>query len=171
VTARKQNVLQDAAAAAAFAEAGEHDTARRIMARAKAPRKILVIGREDYFSSILCEYALGMAKRLDFELVALNISTVPLSMPADRRAEAIALFQENARRNVVVLQEEAEKYGIVFTHLMEIGEQDTVVATLHARVPGLRYVLIEPDPQLVQKAKGRVAIPVFDLGTYQGMSP
>ena len=168
VTEQRQNVLQDTAVAAAFAEAGEHETARIMIDKAAGNRKVLVVGRADSFSEGLVEYSLGMAKRLDFEIVAVNITDAPLSLSVDKREEAIELFRQNSMKNVTALKELAEKNGVQFSHVVEIGHQDEVVDTLHAKYPGMRYVLTEPDSEVVKKANGKVDIPVFDLGAYQG---
>lgn len=168
VEERKKNTLQDAAMAAAFAEAGEHETARSMLDQAADNRKILTIGRADNFSVELAEYSLGMAKRLGFEIVALNVTDAPLSLPAEKRAEAAELFRQDSIKNVSALKEMAEKSGVQFSHVVEIGQQDEVINTLHAKYPGMRYVLTEPDAALIQKSNGKVDIPVFDLGTYQG---
>ena len=168
VKERKKSVLQDTAAAVAFAEAGEHETARSIIQKQSEPRKILVIGREEHFSEKLVDYSVSMAKRLDFEIVALNITAAPLSMPADKSQEAALLFHSQSLENVDALAKHAQENGVGFIHLVEIGRQDEVVEKLHAKYPNMRYVLTEPDPDVTQKAQGKISIPVFDLGSYQG---
>jgi len=165
---RKQNAFQDAAVAAAFAEAGEHDTARSMIDKSKGRNTILVIGREDCFSERLAAYAVEMAKRLDFKLMAVNITDAPLSLAAERKQEAIAEFEKSCLVNCSSLNEKAADAGIQLSHLMEIGIQDEIVEKLHTQFPGMRYVLTEPDPEVARKAKDDVSIPVFDLGSYQG---
>ena len=167
VAKSKSSMLESAATAVAFAEAGEYETARSIITPIKQTRKILVIGHEDGFSARLSDYALDMAKRLDFELVALNVTSVPLSLSGDKREAAITTFIEGAQRSGAELEEKAAARNIVFTHRIEIGAQEAVVEKLHNEDCGLRYVLTEPDPEVADKRRNRVAIPVFDLGCYQ----
>lgn len=163
-------MLQDAATAAAFAEAGEHETARSITTAARQTRKILVIGNGESFSQELSRYALDMAKRLDFELVALNVTSAPLDLTGAAREEAIATFKTQAANNIAAMQAEAASGGIAFTHKIEIAEQDNAVEKLHAENAGLRYVLTEPDPEMMKKADNKVSIPVFDLASYQSLA-
>jgi hypothetical protein len=170
VAKSKTSMFQDAATAVAFAEAGEHETARCIITPQKQIRKILVIGHEDGFSERLSDYALDMAKRLDFELVALNVTSMPLSLSGAEREAAIAVFIEAAQRSAALLRDKAAANNIVFTHRVEIAPQEEVVGKLHSEDSGLRYVLTEPDPEVAQKQKDRVAIPVFDLGCYQSVA-
>lgn len=166
VAERKQNVLQDTAAAVAFAEAGEHDTARSMLDKSTGSKTVLVIGREDSFSELLTEYSLGMAQRLGFEILALNVTDAPLAVAAAKREEAAELFRHKSNENVSALRAQAAEKGISFAHLVEIGSQDAVVEKLHAKYPGMRYVLTEPDPEVAQNLQGRIEIPVFDLSSY-----
>ena len=168
VEEQKQTVFQDSAAAAAFAEAGEHATARTMIDKSLGSSKILVIGKEERFSEILVKYSFDMATRLDFELLMLNVTDAPLSLPKDRREEVTTHFQNKCSQNFNTLHEQAEQAGVPISHLIEIGELDNVVHKLQTQFPGMRYVLTEPDPEAVQRATGPVSIPVFDLGSYQG---
>lgn len=164
VTKREQNALSDMAAAA-FAEAGEHEMAREMLKKPAGKKTILVIGHEDKFSRELIDYSLDMAKRLDFEIMALNVTDAPLSLPAVQREEAIDFFEKNSMKNCTSLQERAERNGLVFNHVVRIGDQDEVVDTLHEQCPNMRYVLTEPDQEVFKKSEGRADIPVFALGS------
>lgn len=167
VEEQKQTVLQDSAAAAAFAEAGEHATARAMLDKSKGNRNILVVASEDRFSDVLFNYSLDMAQRLDFELLMLNVTDAPLSLAQARQEEEINLFRNKSRQNFVELQARAEQAGVAVNHLVEIGDLDDVVHKLQLQFPGMRYVLTEPDPVVAKKAEGPVTIPVFDLGCFQ----
>lgn len=168
VAERKQNTLQETAAAIAFAEAGEHATALDMMNQAASGKTILAIGREDTFSPLLSDYALDMAQRLGFEVLALNIMPAPLTLTAAKREEETELFRKNSSNNIADIQQKAAARGVAFAHLVEIGDQDTVVDKLHAKFPGMRYVLTDPDPEISQSVQGKVSIPVFDLSSYHG---
>ncbi len=167
VAKRRTSPLRDAAVAAAFAEAGEHETARSLAVPVRQRRKILVIGHREGFSEQLSRYALDMAGRLDFELVALNVTSAPLALAPDEREAAVAAFKESAVQNSTRLRQQAASAGIVFTHLAEVADQDELVERLHAKDPGLRYVLTEPDPAVARRPRGRISIPVFGLGSFQ----
>jgi hypothetical protein len=158
VEEQKQTVFQDSAAAAAFAEAGEHATARAMIDKTKGNRNILVVASGVCFSEELFCYSIDMAKRLDFELLMLNV--------ADKKEEA--RFQDKCQQNFTPLQERAQKAGVSMSHRIEIGELDDVVHMLKTQFPGMRYVLTEPDPEMVQCAADSVTIPVFDLSCFQG---
>jgi len=168
VEEQKLTVFQDAAAAAAFAEAGEHATARAMLDKTKGKRNILVVASGDRFSDVLFNYSLDMAKRLDFELLMLNVSDAPLSLSEARKEEETTRFLNESQQNFNALQERAQQAGVLMNHLIEIGELDDVVHKLKSQFPGMRYVLTEPDPEMMQCAANSVTIPVFDLGCFQG---
>ena len=167
VEEQRQTVFQDSAAAAAFAEAGEHETARTMIDKTKGNRNILVVASEERFSEVLFNYSLDMAKRLDFELLMLNVTNAPLSLPEARKEEETTRFLNASQQNFIAVQDRAEQAGVPVNHRIEIGELDDVVHTLKIQFPGMRYVLTEPDPEVVQRATGSVTIPVFDLNCYQ----
>ena len=170
VEEQKQTVFQDSAAAAAFAEAGEHTTARSMIDKTKGNRNILVVASGERFSDVLFNYSIDMAKRLDFELMMLNVTDAPLTLSEAQKEEETTRFINESQQNFTALQERAQQAGVPVNHLIEIGELDDVVFKLKTQYPGMRYVLTEPDPEVAQRATGMVTIPVFDLGCYQGMS-
>lgn len=164
---KNNNALQEAAAAVAFAEAGEHDTARSLMGgKIEGHNTILVIGNEDNFSKNLISYAVKMAKKLDFELIALNVTETPLTMSAEKKEKAVNSFRENCLLNVSTFHEEAKKADVPFTHLIEIGNADETIKRLQDVYPGMRYAITEPDDKTM--AEDQVTIPVFHLGSFQG---
>lgn len=168
VEEHRDHVFRDTAAAAAFAEAGEHDTARAMLQEADAQPTILMVGREDEFSNELIEYSVEMAKRLNFAITALNVTDVPLSLTGERRDRAVEEFQQSSAHHADKLQDLAAQNNIAFNHVAEVGKRAEVIQQLRGNNKGMRYVLSEPDPRVAVKAKGRVAIPVVDLGCYQG---
>lgn len=168
VTERRQSVLHDTAAAVAFSDEGEHETARSIIDRTRGNRTILMIVNGDSCSETLKEYALEMAKRLDYKLLALHVTEAPLSLSEENREAIIAAFKESCMHNVKTLRKKAEKIGVSVSNVIECGNSDDIVAKLHAQYPGMRYVLTEPDPEIVRSDAGRAAaVPVFDLGSFQ----
>ena len=167
---RGEKVPQDTGATAASAEGEEHEkTASSMTEKPAEPKKILVIGCEDCFSEKLADYSVSMAKRHGFEIVALNITAAPLSMPADKAQEAAALFLNHCMENVSALEKQAQDNGLGFIHLVEIGRVDEVVEKLHVKYPDMRYVLTEPDPEEAKKVRGKIGIHVFHLGSYHSV--
>jgi len=168
-TEAEKNTLQNMAVAAAFAEAGEHDTARSIIDQEgqRPARKILAVGREDHFSDLLTDYSLDMARRLGVELIALNVTAAPLSLPSSRREETSQSFKESCIANAQQMVELAKSKNVSFTHLVEIGDPDEIIEQMQVKYAGVRYILTEPDPEVVKESNGKASIPVFAVGYSQ----
>lgn len=137
-------------------------TLHRMMEQKSAPTKILVV-EDGTYSRAMTDYAIKMAQRLDCEIVALDVSESPLRYSGERREQEITRFYDRAEQNVSNFVSEAKENGVQVTHLMKIGETEQVIGELSAQDPGIRYVLTEPEPELVDTSEGRVQIPVFDL--------
>ena len=123
--------------------------------------QILVVGTEN-FSKNLVEYALKMAKRLDCQIIAVNATTPPPTLPDEQRQHSKELFFKNAAKAGALFSELADSISVSLTHLMEIGTEEHIIHDITSKNPGIRYVLTEPklkdddDPNAAQ-------IPVFDL--------
>ena len=77
---RAGNKMEKYQEAITFAQAGESEYAVDTMAEQieeQAPTKLLVMGRESTFSKEIIDYALEMAQRMSYDILALN--TAPLS--------------------------------------------------------------------------------------------
>lgn len=166
VDRRKQNIIHDAALAVAFTDEGEHETARRMIDRTRGSRTILMVVNGDSSPSALNNYALEMAKRLDYELLALHVTEAPLAVPEEMREAVMSSFRESCAGSVQTLQKQGRAMGVAVNSIIDCGNQDDVVAKLHAEYPGMRYVLTAPDPDIVRSDAGQAEIPVFDLGCY-----
>lgn len=165
VDRRKQDILQDAAAVA-FTDEGELETARSMIDRNRGSRTILMVVNGNAASPSLNNYALEMAKRLDYDLLALHVTEAPLSLPEEMREAAISAFRKSCENSVQALRRQGEKFGVSVNSIIDCGSQDDIVARLHVRYPGMRYVLTAPDPDIVRSNAGQAEIPVFDLGCF-----
>ncbi len=158
-----RKTLETSAMAAAFAEAGEHEEARRILESSTLPcKKILVISAGTSFSQQVMDYAVKMAKRLNCPIMAANIyesSHGILNFLGDSNKQA---FRQAAEENISEFRGLAEKNGIEFEHTVRFGDSDQVVDEIYREQAGnISYVVTEPDPELVESSGEAVSIPVF----------
>ena len=116
VEEQKQAMFRDSAAAAAFAEAGEHETARAMIDKSKGNRNILVVASGVCFSEELFCYSVDMAKRLDFELLMLNVS--------DKEE---ARFLDKCQQNFTPLQERAQKAGVSMSQMVQCAADSVTI--------------------------------------------
>lgn len=133
-----------------FAEAGEMtptaEAQEAVEQPADQPGVLLVIGNDDTFSRRIIDYALEMAQRMSYRIVALNMAPVPeaafrlLSPPSDKIQE----FEQSARQNAATFAEAAEEAGIPFEHIVKFGETDAVIDEVAREYGGVEFVVSEP---------------------------
>ena len=136
--------------AAALAQAGLQDVAQEIIRREIQERpKILVVGSEDGFSRPLVDYAVGLAKRMKYEIVALNcadIATEALEKFNPYREELLEEFNSRAAKAVELLAARAAEEGVPLRHVVKSGGLSSCVRELEKEVSRLNFVLTESEP-------------------------
>jgi len=116
----------------------------------EAARKLVVIGRESVFSEDIIDYALEMAERMSYEIVALN--TAPLSCEtfkffSSSRNKICEDFEGLSKKNVRAFQEAAEKKGIPFTHVVKFSESYEVLKEIRNEIGEFEFVVSESEDQ------------------------
>ncbi len=148
------NKLDKYQEAITFAEAGEHGHAEILfqadVAEEKRASKLLVVGRESTFSREVIDYALDMAKRLSYEILALN--TAPLSCDTFRlfsssQKKVCQDFQALSGKNVKPFQEEAEKLGIDFAHVVRFSNRDEALEEVSREFENIEFVVSDTEEE------------------------
>jgi hypothetical protein len=149
--------------AAALAEAGLQDVAQEIIRRELRERpKILVVGSEDGFSRPLVDYAVGLAKRMKYEIVALNcanIATEAAEKHSPYREELLKEFNARAAKAVELLASRAAEEGVSLRHVIKSGALSSCIRELEKEVSRLSFVLTESEP--TREMGLETSIPVF----------
>ena len=139
--------------AVTFAEAGEQAYVQESLQTEpvkEEPRRLVVIGRESVFSQEIIDYALEMAERMTYEIIALN--TAPLSCEtfklfSSSRNQICQDFTELSKKNIRLFQESAEKRGIPFTHVVKFSESYEVLVELRNEMGEFDFVVSEMEEQ------------------------
>jgi hypothetical protein len=145
--------------AAAFAEAGLQDAARELL---QERPKILVVGKADQFSDPLIEYAIGLAKRMAYEIIALNCATIDIGtskQSSPYHKEMFENFQSKSANSARFFATRAEKEGIPFRHVVDSGNVGSCVRKIENEINRLQFVL--KDPESPQEVFYDISIPVF----------
>jgi len=149
--------------AAALAESGLQDVAQEIILREIRERpKILVVGSEDGFSRPLVDYAVGLAKRMKYEIVALNCADIATEAPEQHspyREELLKEFNARAAKAVEVLASRAAEEGVPLRHVVKSGALSSCIRELEKQFSRLSFVLTESES--TQKGGLETSIPVF----------
>ena len=142
--------------AVTFAEAGAPELADQPLhmetAEEERPGKLLVVGRESYFSREVIEYALDMARRLSYEIVALN--TAPLSCDtfklfSSSQKQICNDFRALCEKNVDPFRAEAEKLEIPFAHVVKYSEPDDAIREVRQEMGEFDFVVSEAEEDRV----------------------
>ena len=132
-----------------FAQAGESEHAIETMAEQKeeqAATKLLVLGRESAFSKEIIDYALEMAQRMSYEILALN--TAPLSCEtfklfSSSRDEVCEEFKSMSEKNAGLFQELAAEKGIPFDHIVMFSEPEEALEAVNRENKNIAFVVSE----------------------------
>ena len=110
--------------------------------------KLVVVGRESEFPMDLVAYALDMAERLSYEIVALN--TAPLSCEtfkffSSSRSKLCQDFQNLSEESAAAFRDEVERRGLSFTHVVKFCEIDEALTDLHVEVGGIDFIVSDAN--------------------------
>lgn len=108
--------------------------------------KLVVMGRESAFSQEVVDYAIDMARRMSFEILALN--SAPLNCDSfglfsTSRNKLCDEFQVIAAKNVAAFREAAEANGIPFTHVVKFDEPEQALADVQSEFGSIEFVISE----------------------------
>jgi len=143
---RKMDRYQEALT---FAEAGEQDLYMENGPEEK-PAKLLVVGRESHFSGQIMDYALEMAQRLGYEILALNaapLSCETFKIFSSSQKHLCQEFQSLSEKNVTEFHEKAENLGIPFTHAIKFCDKDQALAEICKEFGTIEFVVSDTEEE------------------------
>jgi hypothetical protein len=146
---RASNKMEKYQEAITFAEAGESDYAMETMAERREeqePTRLLVMGRESDFSKEIIDYALEMAQRMSYEILALN--TAPLSCEtfklfSSSRNQVCQEFRSMSEKSAGLFQEAAAEKGIPFNHVVMFSEPEEALESITREHKDIAFVVSE----------------------------
>ena len=142
---------EDDAVTGSVADAGQASIA------SSSEGRILVFGLESTFSDALIQYALNMAERLSYDVVALNAAGFSdhalRSFPAARERVCQG-FQRASERSAVPFREASEGRGIAFRHVVKFSAQDQAIQEIKHEVGPIEFVISESAGEFVDSGSG-----------------
>ena len=145
-----------------FAEAGLQDYAQELITEEKNEKaKVLVVGNEERFSRRVLDYTVGLAERMGYEIIALNVSPF-----AEQSSKLLGSYSEKLQEQfrakceewATTLRRTCEEKDIPLTHLVKFGDVDHCIKEVHEEMRRVEFVITEPESC---SEDGKVAIPVF----------
>jgi hypothetical protein len=141
-----------------FAEAGQPEHVREMLVEnkdeEKTVAKLLVVGRESTFSREIIDYALEMAQRMSYEILALNSVALScetfnlFSLSSNKLCEE---FRKISEENVRVFQQDAAKAGVSFSHVVKFVEPDEALEEIKREYKDIEFVISEAEEEHVTR--------------------
>jgi hypothetical protein len=146
---RAGNKMEKYQEAITFAQAGVSEYAMETMAEQReeqAPTKLLVMGKESTFSKEIIDYALEMAQRMSYDILALN--TAPLSCEtfklfSSSRDQVCEEFKSMSEKNAGLFQKAAAEKGIPFGHIVMFSEPEEALESINKEHRNIAFVVSE----------------------------
>ena len=132
-----------------FAEAGESDYAMETMAEQRVEQettKLLVMGRESNFSKEIIDYALDMAQRMSYEILALNtahLSCETFKLFSSSRNQVCEEFKSMSEKSAGLFQEAAAEKGIPFDHVVMFSKPEEALESINREHKDIAFVVSE----------------------------
>lgn len=143
----------------------------RFLGGAGYRKSLLVIGRDIGFSLPLQEYALDMAERMGYQIVALNISQLHRlrKMFSERSVDIVDEERRDAAREegVEAFRQRVAEREIRFEAIIRSGGLDQVLSELHQERSDIDLIICEPE-YVDAEDEGTGSIPVFSFSGEQG---
>ncbi|UCG78263.1 MAG: hypothetical protein JSV21_00025 [Nitrospirota bacterium] len=153
--------------AVTFAEAGEHDHARDILSADAAERKkLLVVGGADGFSEILIDYSIGMAERMDYDIIGINILPIGNRLFTSLNEKVRDELRKEAAKGAELYIQKTKEKDISFSYDVRFGDVDKAIKEVHKEIKRISFILTEPELS-PDDSSSRTCIPVFCLADMQ----
>lgn len=123
------------------------------------PGKLVVLGNESVFSQELIDYAIEMALRMSYEVVALNaapLSCETFKLFSSSHNEVCHEFRKLSEQNVQPFKEEILRNSISFTHIVKFCDAEQALAELRNEVGEIDFIVSDghPDQQVEIQTEG-----------------
>ncbi|MDH4184172.1 MAG: hypothetical protein OEV92_08120 [Nitrospinota bacterium] len=125
---------------------------------------LLVIGTEDGFSPLLVDYSLGLAQRMGYSILAVNLLLAGKRkkhhLLSERGRQEMEKFRASAHSSAQAFEEKALAMNVKFCSSCAVGELDAAAREIMEREGNIDLALVEPE-YLAEEEDGRLSIPAF----------
>ena len=125
---------------------------------------ILALTRNGHMAEHVMDYAINVALRMGYQVLAVHVDTLPFFKDRGRRSK---LFSAAMRESEQLFMRKAEAKGVAVRHLAEIGKIASVIDRLCHSNKRIEFVIIDKGIRLADVAKSS-PVPVFPVITTSG---
>ncbi len=138
--------------------------------QAELKRKILVVGKDHTISPGVMDYAINLAARLDYDLIALNINPAlkagaKFFSPYNLRLRE--KFKQQARAAWAPIQDDLDARGLKGQQLVKFGEVANAVRDLSSEIKRIDFVITAGGIK-DEEITGEIPLPVFSISGFKG---
>jgi glutaredoxin 2 len=132
-----------------FSEAGIHDhmaTDESVTCEESPGRNIVVVSNEIRFPDEMMTYALEMAKRLDYGVIAVNAANITHEVTdffSTTHDKLFTEFKETATQNVETFRKKADDLGLKFSHTVQSSNIDHAIENISKECGQIELVISE----------------------------
>jgi hypothetical protein len=124
----------------------DNDTGMTEKDRGDVEGRLVVMGHESMFSSEVIDYAIDMAQRMSYEILALN--SAPLSCDAfnllsTSQKKLCQEFKNLSEKSAMSFRRRAEDSGIPFTHVVKFDEPEAALTNVQREYGNIEFVISE----------------------------
>ncbi|MBI4795093.1 MAG: universal stress protein [Deltaproteobacteria bacterium] len=133
-------------------------------------RKILVVGKGETLDAEVMDYAVNLAERLGYDLIALSVN--PTLGQKGRffspyKYHLREKFAQRARAAGEALKKKMALRGVNFEQVVKFGDLGKAVAAVNQQFKRIEFVITQ-DGVKEKEVNGEINIPVFRITGYQG---
>lgn len=149
---------------------GRTSEGQEMSAKPEVSRKILVVAKGENLDAEVMDYAVNLAERLGYDLVALSVN--PALGQKGRffspyRQYLREKFSQRALAAGEALKRKLAFKGISFEQVVKFGALGQAVAEVNRKTKRIEFV-IAPAGIKEEEVTGEIALPVFSISGYQG---
>ncbi len=143
---KKESLTEKTMEAITFAEAGEHEHAKALMkGEPVSKEKLLVVGSEQGFSEKLVNHSINMARRMGYEIAALNVIPVGMRIFSVLHDTVKDELKFKTEKEAEEFSKKAAEMKISFTHTVKFGNRDKIIREVCSECTETLFILTEPE--------------------------
>lgn len=120
---------------------------------------ILVVTRNGHMSESVMDYAVNVADRLKYNIIAVHINTLPFYRDGGRRS---GLFAAAMQESAVLFRKKAEAKGVHIKHLGEAGKISKIVKGLCYSEKFIEFIVVDHGIRK-EEVVSHAPVPVFSV--------
>lgn len=132
--------------------------------RIQAPPFILALTRNGHMAEHVMDYAINVALRMQYRILAVHVDTLPFFKDSGKRSKR---FSAAMRESEQLFQRKAQAKGVCVCHIAETGKIVGVIDRLCHSNRRIEFIIIDKGIRLAEVARSS-PVPVFPVITTSG---